>query len=173
MGSRECGALQEEVYSRNAQVPTVCGGSRQEEEGAIITDQQDATYGTHIPGEGQARQGDSSIQAGKRVGGNYGSEPDIKSSSEPHRTLANSGRHASSDEGSPRADEAPESDHSECHQPEGRAGGSDNGDEEVHGEEAVSHGLVGVSDLSETICMTKAEKRFLRKSFDKMLHEKK
>ena len=173
MGSRECGALQEEVHSRNAQVPTVCGGSRQEEEGATVTDQPDATYGTHVPGEGQARQGDSSIQAGKRVGGDYGSEPDIKSSSEPHRTLANSGGHASSDEGSPRADEAPESDHSECHQPEGRAGGSDDGDEEVHGEEAVSHGLVGVSDLSETTCMTKAEKRFVRKSFDKMLHEKK
>lgn len=37
----------------------------------------------------------------------------------------------------------------------------------------MSHGQVGVSDLSETTCMTKAEKRFVRKSFDKMLHEDK
>ena len=173
MGSRECGALQEEVHSWDTQVPTICGGARQKQEGAGVTDQQDETYGAHVPREGQARQGHSSNQAGERVGGDRGSEPGFESSSEPHRTLAILEEHASSDEGSPRADEAPESDHSECYQPEGRAGRSDAGDEEVYGEEAMSHGQVGVNDLSETTCMTKAEKRFVRKSFDKMLHEDK
>ena len=108
------------------------------------------------------------------MGGDHdGSESRTEPSTESHQDCAEQGRPDVSDARAPRAVAVLESDHPDCQRQEDGVGEPDDGDEEVHAATGLEQELQEVRDLSDMARMTKAEKRFVRKSFEKLLLESK